>query len=536
MEKNRRGPSGCLKGLLLAILAFSTLSTSSFGQDGSGGTTDSQPAPEAPTDTIRVVLDIKPGSCENPLNIRSGGKTPAAILGLEFLDVHLIDPLSLLMNGEAVPSRWSIEDVAGPPVGPMLSPAALTDDPICTIDGADGLPDLTLKFNTRDIVNALFGANDDGTDGGDEGSDAGDNGNDGNPGRGRGRTKLQPLEEAEEAVITITGNLMDGTPFLGRDVVRIKRKGKPDFDGDGNVGFGDFLSFAEQFGRRKGHAKFEISFDLDDDGDIGFSDFLAFVKAFVEAARGIEDAQSASKPAVADPSGQSPALTLRSLTTGSLNLTRLAVELSQVTEASAYQFVLRYDPAVVELVSATGPAGSVYGNGSETVRTVSLNEELEPGTVLLADAFRPEQTLTGGSSVTDLTFRVLDPSVPGTVEILNVFVADIDGNVRSLPNTRLGDLRGQPGEYALRGNYPNPFNPTTQIVYQLPESGLVSLIIYNTLGQEVRTLVQGVVQAGFHQVAWDGDNAFGRRVASGIYLARMEADGFRQVRKMMLLK
>ena len=167
---------------------------------------------------------------------------------------------------------------------------------------------------------------------------------------------------------------------------------------------------------------------------------------------------------------------------------------------------------------------------------MAVQEELEPRRVLLADAFRSDRTMAGELRVVDLTFRVLDPQVPVSLEIAEVFVADLDGLIRTLPGTLLGNLRALPAEHALRRNYPNPFNPSTQIDYQLPEAGQVSLTIYNALGQQVRTLVRREVQAGFHQVAWDGEDAFGRRVASGIYFVRMEAPGFRQVRKMMLIK
>lgn len=533
MDKNGQGLSGGPKRLLFAVLAYSVLSVaSSFGQDGSGGQIGTTGRAEETADPLPVILDINPGSCENPLNVRSRGKTPAAILGSSFLDVEEIDPLSLLINGKVVALKWSTEDVAGPPAGltddVMLSPEALTADPICTVDGADGFPDLVLKFDTKDIVEVLFGDYDS-EDGADD---------DGRQGRGRGRTKKQPLEEAEEAIITLTGYLTDGTPIIGRDVVRIKRKGKPDFDGDGDVGFGDFIVFAERFGVRKGHAKFEIAFDLDDSGDIGFGDFLVFVQAFVEAVQGFADSQGTTKPVVVDASGESaPAVALRPQTDSAPDLLGLTVELSLPEDISAYQLVLLYDPTAVELVSAAGPAGSVYKNELEnSEQAVAVQEELEPGMVLLADAFRSDRTMAGELRVVDLTFRVLDPQVPVSLEIAEVFVADLDGLIRTLPGTLLGNLRALPAEHALRRNYPNPFNPSTQIDYQLPEAGQVSLTIYNALGQQVRTLVRGEVQAGFHQVAWDGEDAFGRRVASGIYFVRMEAPGFRQVRKMMLIK
>ena len=88
-----------------------------------------------------------------------------------------------------------------------------------------------------------------------------------------------------------------------------------------------------------------------------------------------------------------------------------------------------------------------------------------------------------------------------------------------------------PAEYTLSQNHPNPFNPTTTIKYRLPLSGEVSLIVYNLLGEEVASLVNGTVPAGNHRVSWDASN-----VASGIYFYRLQAGDFVQTRKMLLLK
>ena len=90
--------------------------------------------------------------------------------------------------------------------------------------------------------------------------------------------------------------------------------------------------------------------------------------------------------------------------------------------------------------------------------------------------------------------------------------------------------------FALAPNSPNPFNPETQIPYQIAEAGEVSLTIYNALGQEIRVLVQGHVDAGRYQVDWDGTDAIGRGVASGIYFYRLISQGQVATRQMMLLK
>ncbi|MDA0744994.1 MAG: right-handed parallel beta-helix repeat-containing protein [bacterium] len=90
--------------------------------------------------------------------------------------------------------------------------------------------------------------------------------------------------------------------------------------------------------------------------------------------------------------------------------------------------------------------------------------------------------------------------------------------------------------FGVEQNYPNPFNPDTAIPYQLPEAGEVSLIVYNTLGQQVKVLMNERQEAGYYRAVWDGKDRLGRQVASGIYLVRLEAGTFTQVRKMVLLK
>ncbi|MBL1212407.1 MAG: T9SS type A sorting domain-containing protein [Ignavibacteriae bacterium] len=90
---------------------------------------------------------------------------------------------------------------------------------------------------------------------------------------------------------------------------------------------------------------------------------------------------------------------------------------------------------------------------------------------------------------------------------------------------------GTPTEYELGQNYPNPFNPSTLISFTLPEAGYTSLIVYNSLGQEVAELVNNQLEAGSHQYNFDAKN-----LTSGIYFYKLESENFVQVRKMMLLK
>jgi hypothetical protein len=85
--------------------------------------------------------------------------------------------------------------------------------------------------------------------------------------------------------------------------------------------------------------------------------------------------------------------------------------------------------------------------------------------------------------------------------------------------------------FSLQQNYPNPFNPATQIRYSIPKDGFVSLKVYNTLGQQVRELVNGIIKAGNHEVLFDASG-----LASGIYLYQLNAGSHIQTQKMILLK
>lgn len=94
----------------------------------------------------------------------------------------------------------------------------------------------------------------------------------------------------------------------------------------------------------------------------------------------------------------------------------------------------------------------------------------------------------------------------------------------------------QPASFGLGAAYPNPFNPTTTISYQLTETGSVELIVYDVLGQQVRTLVSGSQSAGVYTAAWDGSDSAGSAVPSGTYLFRLSMAGLSQTGTMVLLK
>jgi hypothetical protein len=101
--------------------------------------------------------------------------------------------------------------------------------------------------------------------------------------------------------------------------------------------------------------------------------------------------------------------------------------------------------------------------------------------------------------------------------------------------TKLGETQA-PAETKLLGNYPNPFNPSTEIRYELGQDEFVTLKIYNTLGEEVVTLVNEVQSAGYKSATWNGRNKAGTAAASGIYIYRLTGGSNVQTGRMLLMK
>ncbi len=135
---------------------------------------------------IEVPVDIKPTSCRNPLNLKSKGVIPAAILGTSDFNVNDVDVSTVKLAGVS-PIRFSIEDVATP-FYPFVGKKDAFD---CTTDGPDGFSDLTLKFDTQEIVDQLGAVND-----------------------------------GDVLVLKLTGRLLNGTKIAGEDVIVVLKKGK----------------------------------------------------------------------------------------------------------------------------------------------------------------------------------------------------------------------------------------------------------------------------------------------------------------------
>jgi len=133
---------------------------------------------------------------------------------------------------------------------------------------------------------------------------------------------------------------------------------------------------------------------------------------------------------------------------------------------------------------------------------------------------------TEGTFNGDIVITTNDPNHP---EYL------IPASATVTPNSET-DTPIQPFANALHTNYPNPFNPTTSISFDVKERGVVSIDIFNVKGQKVRTLLNGVLDSGRHNIVWNGEDENQRNVGSGVYFYRMQTGEFTAIRKMLLLK
>ena len=216
------------------------------------------------------------------------------------------------------------------------------------------------------------------------------------------------------------------------------------------------------------------------------------------------------------------------------------------------------------LGAAPGNLNVLINDGQPFARTLQI---INQGNGLPLDYTLQEYDQDNGT-VTDFSWVSASPTIgtvaAGASEAVTVtfdpaeFVADtvINKRLRINSNDLLQPIRdillilrvqvpvgvepeigaGIPQEFVLEQNYPNPFNPETTIRYAIPEAGRVVVSIYNTLGQRVRTLVDEQQPAGAYRATWDGRDANGAQLASGIYLYKMTTGSFTASRKLMLLK
>ena len=96
--------------------------------------------------------------------------------------------------------------------------------------------------------------------------------------------------------------------------------------------------------------------------------------------------------------------------------------------------------------------------------------------------------------------------------------------------------KGLPVRFTVYPNFPNPFNPTTQIRYNLPKENIVTITIFDLAGRNIRTLMNVEQTAGYHTIGWDASNDLGEGVAAGMYIYTIQAGEYRATKKMVLLK
>ncbi|MCH7574574.1 MAG: T9SS type A sorting domain-containing protein [Candidatus Marinimicrobia bacterium] len=192
-------------------------------------------------------------------------------------------------------------------------------------------------------------------------------------------------------------------------------------------------------------------------------------------------------------------------------------------------------------LTITTDAGSTYNNIVGVASSCSGFDYIEPMSTNASYIYRK---IIGTQSCGGSRMPASDPAYfdnnTDKLEIIRVWIEE--GAFAEASTVALIAPQRPPIPYSLEPNYPNPFNPVTTIYFVLPAASHVRLTVYDLTGRIVTTLVNGVSDAGYRSVIWQGQDDSGQSVPAGVYLYRVTASSlgsgerFSQTRKMVLLK
>lgn len=299
------------------------------------------------------------------------------------------------------------------------------------------------------------------------------------------------------------------------------------FGMDNAVGFDDFFIFADNFGLSVADEMYDPAFDLVADARIDFEDFFLFADSFGAVA----NVAGKVVPTIAGLNADARLyLEAASELPGIGEEVAIAVDMADYVELKGYGFRVQYDADVLEFVGVRSESNLLGEGELAAPRAITQTE----GEVAIA-AYG--ETVSEGSLDLNVVFRTKTEIENTYIDVTESEVRDGNYAVNQIALPAPVQIQTRPEAFALRNNYPNPFNPSTTIKYALPEASYVQLEVYNVVGQVVRTLVADHQNAGRYVVQWDATDDSGQNLSSGIYFYRLQAGGeFLEVKKMLLLK
>lgn len=206
-------------------------------------------------------------------------------------------------------------------------------------------------------------------------------------------------------------------------------------------------------------------------------------------------------------------------------------------DLAGYEMEFSYDPFDMSVVGEVELGAVFAGNPQGAFQRLYEDE----GLIKVAGArYGKVWSAAGDGELLRVKVRLHQDGFPESLRLQDGRLISSAYESARLEFLRDPSLLAVPDDFALSQNYPNPFNPSTTIPFSVPAFGAsavpTSVEIFNAIGQRVKVLLQESVQPGYHRAVWEGDDASGRQVGSGIYFYRVKVGESLQVRRMTLVK